>query len=159
MNDLNKNILPVITLYQPWATWIMRGWKLIETRTHNHLQSLLNKTVLIHAGKTTDNSFYAVNNPYLTKEQLLHKPEEMVNGFILGSAFVFSTRRLNRDDNSLALIECGGDVMRFGLFLQDIKVFQEPIPCRGDMGIWYYDMDAMQKVPKPLDNSQPTLFK
>lgn len=47
-------IYPVITLYQPWATWIMRGWKTIETRTHNRFACLDHKTILIHAGKITD---------------------------------------------------------------------------------------------------------
>lgn len=47
-------IYPVITLYQPWATWIMRELKTIESRTHARFNSLLYKTILIHAGQTTD---------------------------------------------------------------------------------------------------------
>lgn len=77
-------ILPVITLYQPWATWIMRDWKLIETRTHPRFASLLGRDLLIHSGGTTDKSDAAINNPYLTSEQLRYKPEEIINGFILG---------------------------------------------------------------------------
>ena len=148
-------VYPVITLYQPWATWIMRGWKLIETRTHNKFANLSGRTILIHAGKTTDNSFYATHNPYLSKEQILYKPEEMVNGFILGSAFVFSSRRLNSSDSQLALIECNS-TLRYGLFLKDIKVFDEPIPAKGDMGVWYFDLDNKQKVTKP--STTGTLF-
>lgn len=76
-------IYPSITLTQPWATWIIRGWKTIETRTHNRFACLDKKTILIHAGMTTDKS--AANNPYLTKDQLMYNPDEMVNGFILGN--------------------------------------------------------------------------
>ncbi len=140
-------IYPVLTLYQPWATWIMRKWKPIETRTHNRFNCLLNKTILIHAGKTTDTSDAAIKNKYLTKEQLLFNPEEMINGFILGSAFVANTRCLISLDSKNALIEC--DTQRYGLDLNEVNKFEIPIPEKGEMGIWYYDMDNMCKVKKP----------
>ena len=139
-----NNILPVITLYQPWATWIMRGWKTIETRTHNRFACLENKKVLIHAGQRTDAE--AITNPYLTKEQLMHEPDEMINGFILGSAYVNDFRLLNSNAAQRALIEC--ETKRYGLFLEKIDRWEIPIPEKGEMGIWYYDMDSMMKVKK-----------
>jgi len=145
-----SNIYPVITLYQPWATWIMRGWKTIETRTHNRFASLNHKTILIHAGQRTDVIF---SHPFLTEEQLNYNPEEVVNGFILGSAYVDATGLLSGDwvENKSALIHT---LDRYGLFLKDIEKFKEPIPCKGEMGIWYYDLDLKQKVrkPKPTEN-------
>ena len=140
-----SNILPVITLYQPWATWIIRGWKTIETRTHNRFACLNHKTILIHAGLTTDAA--AINNPYLTKEQLLQEPDEVVNGFILGSAYVDATGLLCGDDyeNKAALIYTKD---KYGLFLEKIVKFKEPIPVKGEVGIWYFDLDKMQKVKK-----------
>jgi len=141
-------IYPVITLYQPWATWIMRGWKTIETRTHNKFYCLNDKVILIHAGKTTDAS--AINNPYLTKEQLLFNPDEMINGFILGSAYVGAVDICRSDDAKRALIEC--NTIRHGLYLNSVKVFDKPIPVLGEMGIWYYDLEKMQKIKKPFDS-------
>lgn len=123
-------ILPAITLYQPWATWIMRGWKTIETRTHNRFGC-------------TDAS--AINNPYLTKEQLLHDADEMVNGFILGKVFVKSFGKLSSIDSQKALIDCG-NTERFGLHLSEIEKFKEPIPVKGEMGIWYFNLETLQKV-------------
>ena len=139
-------ILPVITLYQPWATWIVRGWKTIETRTHNRFACLNHKTILIHAGQTTDAA--AINNPYLTKEQLMYEPDEVLNGFILGSAYVDATGLLCGDDyeNKAALIYT---MDRYGLFLEKIEKLKEPIPVKGEMGIWYFDMDKKEKVRKP----------
>lgn len=145
-------IYPVITLYQPWATWIMRGWKTIETRTHDRFSSLNKKKVLIHAGKRTDEN--AINNPYLTKEQLLHNPDEIVNGFILGSVLINGVGWINSTHSSQALIECV--TQRYGLFLDEVKVFDNPIPVKGDVGIWYFDMDKKEKVKKP--KSEPQLF-
>jgi len=161
-------IYQAITLYQPWATWIMREWKTIETRTHNRFSSLLGRTILIHAGKHTDNGPAAVNNPYLTKPDLLYKPEEMINGFILGSAFVKDFGLLHdREHSESSLIDCENEI-RWGLRLTDIKKFENPIPVAGSMGIWYFDMEKMEKVKvtkkpvtvadvRPVDN-QGKLF-
>lgn len=142
---MTTDIFPVITLYQPWATWIMRGWKTIETRTHNRFACLNHKVVLIHAGMTTDAA--AINNPFLSKEQLMYDPDEMINGFILGSVYVDATGLLCGDDyeNKGALIDTRD---RFGLFLEKIKKFTDPIPVKGEMGIWYYDMLNGRKVRK-----------
>jgi len=137
-------IYPVITLYQPWATWVMRGWKTIETRTHNRFVSLKNKRILIHSGQNTDKS--AKNNHYLTKEQLLFDPDEMINGFILGSVFVNDFQELTPDNAQGSLIEC--ETIRYGLFLEKIDKWKSPIPEKGQMGIWYYDTDRMMKVKK-----------
>lgn len=144
---MENKIYPVITLYQPWATWIMRGWKTIETRTHNRFASLAHKKILIHAGLTNDpNAVNAFYHGYLSKEKLLLNPDEMINGFILGSAYVTHAGRLFPEHSFKALIEC--DTLRFGLFLQDIERWEIPIPEKGEMGIWYYDMEAMMKVKK-----------
>ncbi len=162
-----SNIFPVITLYQPWATWIMRGWKTIETRTHDRFKSLEGKTILItgccgflgniliNAGQNTDES--AIRNPYLTKEQLLHNPDEVINGFILGSAFVCDFKLLTQNYAQKALIECA--TKRYGLFLSDINRFEKPIPQKGEMGIWYFDLDKNEKVyKKDISNVQNKLF-
>jgi hypothetical protein len=136
---------PTITLYQPWATWIMREWKTIETRTHNRFSCLKGKTILIHAGMNTDEG--AIKNTYLTREQLLLNPDEMINGFILGSAFVRDFKELNSWDSLAALIDCR-NTKRYGLILESITRFNNPIPVKGEMGIWYFDIDSKEKVRK-----------
>lgn len=141
MKDL-PNILPVITLYQPWATWIMRGWKTIETRVHDRFETLKNKDILIHAGMKTDEA--AAQNTYLTREQILENPDEVINGYILGSAFVYDFKKLEVCHSQNALIDCGS-TLRYGLFLRDIKKIN-PIPAKGSMGIWYYDLENKEKV-------------
>lgn len=140
-------VYPVITLYQPWATWIMRLWKSIETREHDRFKGLRGKRILIHAGKRTDDSLLTTHNQYLTFEQIKQDPDEVVNGFILGSAFIENVGWLNGSHSKRALIDCG-TTKRFGLFLHDIKQFEQPIEVNGEMGIWYFDMTTKQKVKK-----------
>lgn len=139
------NILPAITLYNPWAVWIMRGWKTIETRTHDRFKCLNNRTILIHAGMRTDISEQVTDNPYLTRVQILQEPKEMIGGYILGTARVYNFSLLSEHESDLALIDCG-TVQRWGLFLTEINRFKDPIPAKGGMGIWYYDLSTKQKV-------------
>lgn len=154
MSELN--IFPVITLYQPWATWIMRGWKTIETRTHDRFSSLKGKTILIHSGMTVDGSDYVIRNPYLTTEQILFNPDEVVSGFILGSVYVAESKPLDHSHSKASLIDCE-KTQRFGLFLENAFKFDQPIPVKGEMGIWYFDMSSETKVKKQKD-SKLTLF-
>lgn len=147
-----KRIYPAITLYQPWATWIIRGWKTIETRTHNRFACLKGKTVLIHAGQRTDDSSSVIHNPYLTREEILQDPDEVVNGYILGAAIVYDSRLLTKEDSKPALIHCDNTI-RYGLFLKGIEKFDHPIFTKGEMGIWYFDMAKKEKIKKSAINS------
>jgi hypothetical protein len=140
-------IYPVITLYQPWATWIMRGWKTIETRTHSKFAWLAGHQILIHAGQTTDASPATVANPYLTREQILFNPDEVINGHILGRVRVDRANWLRDYHAEAALIDCSR-AQRFGLFLEDLQRLPEPIACKGSIGVWFYDLTNRRKVSK-----------
>ncbi len=134
-------ILPTITLYQPWATWIADGLKTIETRTHNRFGSLLGKTILIHAGAATDKN--ALPNLYLEGREY----SEPINGVILCKAKVVRFGCLSGRHSRDAMIDCH-NFERFGLYLADIEKFETPIPERGERGIWYYDLENKIKVKK-----------
>lgn len=140
-------ILPVITLYQPWAIWVADALKTIETRTHNRFGCLLNKTILIHAGMTTDKN--ALPNPYLNGREY----SEPINGVILCSAFVKAVGKLSDIHSENAMIDCG-TVERFGLYLKDVEKFDTPIPVKGEMGIWYFDLDSKAKARKPNNQNE-----
>lgn len=142
------NIIPVITLYQPWASWVIKGWKTIETRTHDRFKSLEGKTIGIHAGSHfDDHDDEVMSNPYLSKldiEDSLEAP----TGVFLGTVMVDSFSKLNSSHSQRALIDCGM-VERHGLFLSSPKMYFPFEPVKGSMGIWYFDLDTMKKVKKP----------
>lgn len=142
---MKASIFPAITLYQPWATWIMLKWKTIETRTHDRFVSLRGNRILIHAGGHIDKSAYLFH-PYLTEEQLAATKEVPI-GAILGSAFVSEFKLLSDEDSRASLIDCRS-VQRWGLVLTDIEPFETPIPVKGGMGIWYFDLSTNTKVLK-----------
>lgn len=131
----DAEFLLVITLKQPWATWVLWGWKIVETRVHNRFAKLATHRIGIHAGKTWDDRAMAAAAPYLSREQIdrtvLH---DHARGALLCTVFVLGSRPTADCDASGGLIECRTE--RFGLWLQNIEPFNPPIPMRGHQGIW-----------------------
>ncbi len=129
--------IPVITLQQPWAQFIMLGWKTIETRTHNKFKCLQGRRILIHASEKWDNKWFELASPYLNHEQLFSiSALEKMKSSIICSAFVNDFDCLGPHDSKNALINCTS-TQRYGLFLTKIKLI-EPIRTKGAQGIWYY---------------------
>jgi hypothetical protein len=127
--------IPVITVHQPWASLIIEGYKTIETRTHDRFKCLVGKRIGIHASKQIRCCAASV------RSNLGYYPRfEPIHGCILGTAWVADFRSLREEDHWKALLhekECRG---RYGLFLTDIKKFDNPIPAKGQQGIWYYEI-------------------
>lgn len=129
-----------ITLWQPWASWIALGWKTTETRTHALFAMLEHRYIGIHAGLRWDEEAIGIASKWLTLEQQ-HATEELraVRGCIVAHAYVSAHRRANEWDSASALIACGKRRC-FGLFLEDIKRLEQPIPYKGAQGIWKADI-------------------
>ncbi|MGE5353986.1 MAG: hypothetical protein ACM3P0_18005 [Acidobacteriota bacterium] len=132
--------MKVITLYQPWASWIIWGWKTIETRTHNKFACLKGQRIAIHAAKQYDPSALEAAKRYMEFDQwLIHRNYEGEGlyelGAILGTALVWESGRLSSMHARSAMIECGS-MVRHGLFLKEIKKLKNPIKVSGHQGIW-----------------------
>jgi hypothetical protein len=140
-DSLTGLCLPCITLYLPWAYYVMRGWKPIETREHSRFAYLVGKTVGIHVAQKVDRFGYRSAAQWLEVEQLteaMEAEEEGLKGFILGTVRVTEHRPLNVFDEPGALIEC--KTLRWGSFLRDVRPFQSPIEAKGHQGIWYHQL-------------------
>jgi len=134
--------IPVITLYQPWATWIAIGLKTIETRKHNRFECLKNKMIAIHAGKKYDFEAYDVAERYLSSGQMdVLSRMQYPKSCIVATAYVDDFQLLNDKDHSeKALIECV--TLRYGLFLKVVNnySYDPKIFVKGHQGIWYIDL-------------------
>lgn len=142
-------IIPIITLKQPWASWVIEGIKLIESRVHKNFQTLVGRDFGIHAAQTYDLSDHVLKNPYLSEKKIqesLSYPTGVILGTVHGAGFL----PLKKYHEQAALIECTS-VQRYGLRLIDAIKFEKPIPHAGELAIWYYDLDKMEKVKKPKD--------
>jgi hypothetical protein len=90
----------------------------------------------------------AIARPYLTSDQIRQTVEKCVvwdRGVILCTALAAYHRKLTTNDEPGALIECTS--MRFGLFLQDVKLAKPPIPFRGRQGIFKFEFPEPQSAP------------
>ena len=141
--------LPVITLWQPWASFISLGWKTIETRTHKKFECLLFNKIGIHAGNKWDKDWQELAGDYLDSTQIRYTQNEINFGFLIGAwkgkilctTQVIDFYRLTSSNSKKALIDCRHEAGRYGLFLDYIKPIQ-PIPVKGRQGIWYYSTEA-----------------
>jgi hypothetical protein len=132
-----QRTIPVISLWLPWALWVLWGWKPLETRTHDRFKSLEGKTIGIHAANTWDIAAIAAARPYLTAERIQRTMAEVkkpCGGRLLCTGRVDRTFVTKPSDASLALIEC--DTVRFGLLLSNIVPLDPPILMKGRQGIW-----------------------
>lgn len=133
-------LVSCISLWMPWAQWVMLGWKPIETRTHERFETLAGKRIGIHASKKWDKNAIHIARPYLTDDQY-HATLEMFRtradfgGKVLGTVFVNEHRLLDPADAPLALIEC--DTRRFGLLTRDPIKLPVPFPVTGRQGIFH----------------------
>jgi hypothetical protein len=145
-------ILPTITLWEPWASWIAWGWKRIESRTHERLAALAGQRILIHAGKTWHAEAFDLARPYLTAAQLDYTRFELqakrgatTAGRIVAGCRVTAHRALTEDDSPLVLCPAEG---MFGLELAKVHRPDRILTVRGDRGIWRCTVpDDMRWIP------------
>lgn len=148
----------IITLHNPWAIWVAKGWKRIDTRIHDRFKNLAGHRIGIHAGIKWDKNAIEIARPYLTENQIDQSNEFLrVGGAIICTAMVLSAFWLRNVDflgcsvasfSEDALIDCT-QTTRFGLYLDDIRVIKA-IPCKGRQGIWYHDV-SIADYPEELE--------
>jgi len=136
--------LPVISLWQPWATWIAWGWKTIETRGHDRFRRLAGMRLAIHAAQHFDHDAMAVAWPYLAEiadgpvaQRVAYPPSYYPKGVIVCTAAVENLGWLSPADSRAALCQCNSS--RFGLWLGQVQQ-TPPIKIRGRQGIFYADV-------------------
>ncbi len=148
MNDelfpvLESEATRAISLWQPWAQWVMLGWKTIETRRHDRFKGLVLQRIGIHAAQKWDETWVEVAGRYLTEDQcrMTARMAKTGGGCILGTVFVRDASWLLPAAANEALIECS-TIRRFGLILSDPKRFEIPIPAKGLQGIFKFTAAA-----------------
>jgi hypothetical protein len=128
--------MKVITLWQPWASWIARGLKTIETRTHHRFAGLVGSRIALHAGQKFDKTAIDSATPYV--DDLDSLTINARHGEIICTAKVCDACWLDDSHSKAALIDCG-NMPRFGLFLTDIEVVVNSGIIKGKQGIWNWE--------------------
>jgi hypothetical protein len=143
-------MMPAITLWQPWASWIALGLKTIETRTHHRFASLVARRIAIHAGKTMAPHALRLAGPFLPITALTSLEWISKTGWPMGvivcTAMAYYARWLGPCDSAEALCDCGAG-NRFGIFLNAIRILSPAVPWKGGRGIWQLPQSALDAGP------------
>lgn len=146
--------MKAISILQPWASLVVHGHKRIETRSWN---TKYRGELLIHASKS---EYEFRNFPYEFNERVVG----FLNKYTLPYGAIIGKVNLDHviESDKVSLGECFrygsskkwsfteqeisfGDYSpnRFGWLLSDPIVFDEPIPCKGQLGIWNFDTRSL----------------
>lgn len=142
----------VLTLIQPWASLIAYEEKMIETRSWGtkHRGDLA-----IHAGKKID--YEACEQPRIKLALAKHgitKPSQLPTGCIVGICKVFDCVKMAADPGSKLGVKVPGYKLsdreysfgnyapgRYAWILANVRRPARPIPAKGQLGIWKYDLN------------------
>ena len=154
-----EEIVPAISLHQPWASWVAMGWKTIETRSHNRFASLVGKRVAIHAARTWDASSLGTAEEYLAPERIdLHgrlaaawgRPGGYPQGELVCVAKIDRAGPMEwPGDARMALCDFQG---RVGYRLADVSPLPAGLVANGCQGIFYVSLPELwvRQLPLPL---------
>jgi hypothetical protein len=171
-----------ISLWQPWSSLLVAGWKRVETRSWpiRHRGPLL-----VHAAKKWDAEIRGICRHDTFRSALVavgHDGPDLPLGAIVGRVNVidcFPTERVAVDDlNALGAPYVRGRALfvsererafgdysadRFAWLCAEPFAFETPIPFRGAQGLFEVPDDVLSaaplaSVPTPARKDQPSLF-
>jgi activating signal cointegrator 1 len=131
--------MKALSLIQPYATLILLGYKLYETRSWDtkHRGPL---AIHASAGKPAWARQQALSDPVICEVLERHGLtfDTLPRGVVLGSAEVVSTHpTLSLSDLSIEELAVGDYTPgRFAWRLANTIVLPEPIPCKGALSLW-----------------------
>ena len=126
--------MKVLTIRQPWASLIINGYKKYEFRSW---KTNYRGKLLIHAGTGIDKkliSRFDSYNLYYTNGAIIGECE-IVDCILVDKVFINELRMI--DPNVY------GDSNyneKYAWKLENIIKYDEPIYCKGQLGLWNYDM-------------------
>lgn len=137
-----------LSLVEPWATAIVRGLKLVETRSW---ATPYRGLVAIHASRNRGSVMDGTaKNLFLAAGVAL--PEHWPFGCIVAVATLWDIQRTENMTSLSPLERIFGDYTRgrFGWVLREVKKLERPIPARGMLGLWRIPKDPLARVREAI---------
>ena len=125
--------MKVLTIRQPWASLIINGYKKYEFRSW---KTNYRGKLLIHAGTGTDKNMISRFNDYNL---------DYTNGAIIGECELVDCILVDKEfSNELRMIDSNvyadsNYKEKYAWKLENIIKYDEPIYCKGQLGLWNYD--------------------
>lgn len=130
--------MKVLTIQEPYATFIMQGTKKIETRSW---KTNYRGEIYIHAGKSksflkkikNDKVLKLLENINLNYGNIICKAE-LVDCIYMTEEFIEKIKSENNYEYILGEYEVG----RYAWILKNIQALDKKIPAKGKLNIWTY---------------------
>ncbi len=125
--------MKALTIKQPWASLIIEGYKKYEFRSW---KTNYRGKILIHAGLSLEKDVQERFKDYNLDYQL---------GYIIGEAEIVDCilvdEKFNEELRNIDPIVYGrsNHVENYAWKLENIKKYDNPIPCKGKLGLWNYE--------------------
>jgi hypothetical protein len=154
--------MKVISIWNPYAILLVRGFKNIETRGWPAPRTIIKKRIGIASTKIIRPEQRSVLSDevfrfYYEKTGLSCDLNQLPNGYLLGTAVLSSCDIITDDDlNDITeeeqiygIYETGRYAWRF----REQTIFDTPIPVRGAQGIWELDDDVFTSKVVSFDKN------
>ncbi len=146
--------MKTLSLLQPWASLVALGEKQIETRSW---KTDYRGPLLIHASKGWQawQAQLTRDAPFWMPFSLGSTPKELLpwnaRGVILCQVFLVDCLRV--EDVKCGLSEkerAFGDYTdgRFAWMFEDLTPLKEPIPAKGSLGLWEFDLEGVRPAER-----------
>ena len=125
--------MKALTIKQPWASLIIEGYKKYEFRSW---KTNYRGKILIHAGLSLEKDVQQRFKNYNLDYKL---------GYIIGEAEIVDCilvdEKFNESLRNIDPIVYGrsNHVENYAWKLENIKKYDNPIPCKGKLSLWEYD--------------------
>jgi hypothetical protein len=140
--------MKVISIIQPWATLIAIGEKNFETRSWS---TKYRGPIAIHASKKIDKTVCKSEPFRSVLEAYGYTEKELPTGMIIATAHLTECFKVEKDCGDYAVITDGfiagneykfGDYTpgRFAWLLVRRKLLENPIPAKGQLGLWEHQL-------------------
>lgn len=133
--------MKVLTIQEPYATFIMQGMKKIETRSW---KTKYRGEIYIHAGKSKNylkkikkqNILKLLKNLDLNYGNIICKAQ-LTDCIYITEEFINKIKEGKNFEFILGEYEVG----RYAWVLENIEILKEQIPARGKLNIWEYNVN------------------
>ena len=131
--------MKVLSLLEPWATLVKEGVKTIETRTwktnyRGELYIHASKKKIKKSDKHINKLLELIPNIPMSYGHIICKCK-LVDCVYMDQKFIDEIKK-NKQEYLCGYYELG----RYAWILEDIEILDEPIPAKGQLNIWNYNL-------------------
>lgn len=141
--------MKALTLKQPWAWAVARAGKDVENRTWKPPASIIGQRIAIHAGKTWDRDG-DLALCHLVEGFGHPGPADLTYGAIVAVATVKGF--MGPELGAARWILHWFNGAPYAWLLADVITLPEPIPCKGNQGLWTVPPDIEAEIERQINS-------